>query len=133
MTRPNLRCVTLDHLTWYDTVRLVLYLTEVVILLQVVKLLFTNNRWRHPLTHNTPMYLSLFMLLLSSAIARVRNIGSGPPNWWGLWLSLVATLLIIVWLFNELEFRPAWLQRRRRARHGGRRGAARRRQSDARS
>jgi hypothetical protein len=124
--------VTLDHLTWYDTVRLGLYLAEVIILLQVVKLLFSHNRWRHPLRHNTPMYLALFTLLLSSAIARVKNIGSGPPNWWGLWLSLVAVGLIIVWLFNELEFRPAWL-RRQRARHGGRRGAARRRQSDARS
>lgn len=114
----------LDH-PWYDLVRLVLYVLWGVMALLVIKLLITQSRWRHPLRGNGPMLWALLLLLLSTELARARNLHqAGPPYLPSLLATTAATLLITYWLWQQLELLPRWLRRPLRRRRGRRDAAA---------
>lgn len=133
---------TVVNPAWYDYWRLALLAPTIIIALLVLKLLVTKHRGErlprvcYPLRGNTPMYLGLFALLVSSAIARARNVQeSEPPNILQLVVVTIAMLLIIVWLWKNLEILPDWLRsiRHYREHRGGRRDTEGRGPSDARA
>jgi hypothetical protein len=100
---------------WYDYLRLALFVLWGAILLPLtVKLLITRRRWRHPLRGNSPMLWALLLLLAGVEWARARNIAVGaetpPPFIPSLLLSTVATLLIIWWLWRQMELIPRWIR-----------------------
>lgn len=130
--------------SWVDWWRLALYGVQLVIFLLVAKLLTGRRpdgrlRLLHPLAGNTPMYLALLALLIGSMLNRIRNLGA-PPGWPTLLTTTIATLLIVVWLYRNLELRAGWFppqwarrKRRRQRRREYERDAARRRPGDARA
>ena len=99
---------------WFDWVRLVLYISWVVMILLIVKLLAVRSRWRHPFRGNGPMLWALLLLLISTELARARNIDAGeatpPPYLPSLVMVIVVTLLVYVWLWQQMELLPQWLR-----------------------
>lgn len=133
---------TVVNPAWYDYWRLALLGPTIIIAMLVIKLLLTKHRGErlpricYPFRGNTPMYLGLLALLISSAIARARNVQeSEPPNIGQLLVVTIAMLLIIVWLWKNLEILPDWLRGHRphRNRGGHRDTTAGRGPSDARA
>lgn len=107
-------------MTWYDALRVVVYAVSVLIIMLTIKLLLTRRRWRHPLRGNGPMLCALLVSLAATELARARNIGQAPPPYLpSLIAVLVETLLILWWLWSQLELIPRWVRQhlsRRRAR-----------------
>jgi hypothetical protein len=99
---------------WYDWIRLALYVSWVVMIGLTIKLLVVRSRWRHPFRGNGPMLWALLLLLISTEMSRARNISAGdrtpPPYLPSLLLVCVVTVLIMVWLWQQMELLPRWLR-----------------------
>lgn len=96
---------------WYEYVRIALFISWGVMVLLTAKLLVVRSRWRHPLRGNGPMLYALLLVLVSVELARSRNITESPPPFVpSLLLSVVATVLITVWLWQQMELLPKWLR-----------------------
>jgi hypothetical protein len=109
---------------WYRAVLWAIYIVTILIVLLTVKLLVTRRRWRHPLRGNGPMLWALIIGLVATEIARAHNLSLGhdnpPPYFPALIAVLAETLLILYWLWRQLELIPRWLRqhvpwRRKRA------------------
>lgn len=112
-------------MSWDSPIIYLLYALWVVIALLVLKLLVTRKRWRHPLRGSGPMLFALLLSLVNTEVARGRTIqdaheNTPPPYWPSVAVSYVVTLLILYWLWRQLELIPRWLRqhllRRREAR-----------------
>lgn len=98
-------------MAWYDVVRVVLYTLWFVMAGLVVKLLVVRRRWRHPLRGNGPMLVALLLILVNTEITRARNIGAAPPPYLPSVITIVvATLLVLWWLWRQMELIPRWIR-----------------------
>jgi uncharacterized membrane protein len=102
--------------SWDSPLLYVLYALWVVIALLTVKLLVTRRRWRHPLRGNGPMLFALLLSLVNTEIARGRTIqdahaATPPPYWPSVVVTYVVTMLIVYWLWRQMELIPSWIRR----------------------
>lgn len=96
---------------WYEYVRIALFISWGIIILLTVKLLWVRARWKHPLRGNGPMLYALLLMLVGVEWARAGNIRDAPPPHTPvLFLSVAATGLILVWLWQQMELLPRWLR-----------------------
>lgn len=94
-----------------EIARIALYGVWLVMAALIIKVLIYRKRWRHPFRGNGPVLFALLLVLISVEWTRARNIADAPPPYVpALALSWVATLLLMYWLWRQMELIPRWIR-----------------------